>query len=684
MAKFPPVMKGAVGMLHGGDYNPDQWIDLKDTIWKKDMELARKAGINTLSVGIFSWAMLEPTEGEYHFEWLDEVMDMLHANGIRAVLATPSGARPAWLSRKYPEVLRVNHDRQKQLFGGRHNHCASSPVYREKVKKINTLLAERYKDHPALAMWHISNEYSGDCHCELCQERFRAYLKDRYGDIETLNRAWWNSFWAHHYSCFEEIESPTMPSWLGERESLGLKLAWRRFSSWQTVDFYLNEIEPLKRITPDVPCTTNMMSTYTGIDYFDLGRVLDVSSWDNYPQWRGTIEDVQVGEAAAFKHDLMRGVCGQKPFMMMESSPSSVNWHDVNKLRRPGTVLLQGMQAVAHGSDSVQYFQFRKGRGQSEKFHGAVVDHEGSENTRVFKEVAKVGETLARIGCVAGTAPENKIALVYDWENRWALDEAEFGIREKHYERTVRQHHTALLRAGYGVDVIDQTCDLSRYTVLSAPMCYMLRGDFAKRVEQFVKDGGTFVMTYCTGYVDGEDLCFTGGFPGPLRKVAGLWAEEIDVLYPQDGNKFTYDGHTYNVHEWAELSHPDEDTKVLATYESDFYAGMPVVTRHTYGKGACLYIAARTSESFLTTFYKKTVARAGIRPIVERLPFGVSATQRVGEPGEEYTFLVSYLPSPSRLTLEGRYTDVETGEAVAGEITLRARQVRVLKRTVEA
>lgn len=676
MAKFPPAMKGAAGILHGGDYNPDQWMDMKDTIWKKDMELAKKAGINTLSVGIFSWSMLEPAEGVYRFEWLDEVMDMLHENGIRAVLATPSGARPAWMARKYPEVLRVNHERLKEHFGGRHNHCASSPVYREKVQKINTLLAERYKDHPALAMWHISNEYNGECHCENCQRRFRAFLKDRYGDIETLNRSWWNAFWAHRYSSFDEIESPSP---IGERSSQGLKLAWRRFCSWQTVDFYLHEIEPLKRIAPDIPCTTNLMSTYTGIDYFDLGKVLDVSSWDNYPRWKGTMEDVHVAEDTAFRHDLMRGVGGRKPFLMMESSPSAVNWHEVNKLRRPGTVTMQGLQAVAHGSDSVQYFQFRKGRGQSEKFHGAVIDHEGSEHTRVFKEVAQVGERLGRIGCVAGSAPENEVAVVYDWENRWALDESEFGIRDKQYERTVRQHHTALMRGGFGVDVIDQTIDLSPYKVVTAPMSYMLRGDFADRVRRFVAEGGTFVLTYASGYVDGEDMCFLGGFPGPLRDVAGVWAEEVDVLYPGESNRFNYDGHSYNVHEWAELIHPDADTKVLATFENDFYAGMPAVTRHAYGQGVCLYVAARTSESFLKVFYEKACTKAGVKPIVDQLPYGVGVTERVGEGDERYTFLINYMPVAANVALGRAYTDVETGAPVEGEISLAAREVRVLK-----
>lgn len=679
MARFAPVVKGSVGLLHGGDYNPDQWMDLKDTIWKRDMELAKKAGLNTLSVGIFAWAALEPREGEYHFEWMDEVMDMLHANGMRAVLATPSGARPAWMAKKYPEVLRVDPERKKGLYGGRHNHCASSPIYRAKVKQMNTLLAERYKDHPALGMWHISNEYGGECHCENCQKRFREWLERRYGDIQTLNAKWWNAFWAHEYTCFEEIESPTYPSYLGECHSHGLLLAWRRFTSWQTVDFYNAEIEPLKRITPDVPCTTNMMGTYPTIDYFALGRALDVSSWDNYPKWRGTMEDVQVAEESAFLHDLMRGVGGQKPFMLMESSPSAVNWQEVNKLRRPGATMLQGMQAIAHGSDSVQYFQFRKSRGQSEKFHGAVVDHVGTDETRVFKDVSEVGARLKGLAQLAGTAPENKIALVYDWENRWAMEAAQFGVQDKQYERTVRQHHTALMRAGYMVDVIDQTCDLSGYAMVCAPMCYMLREGFADRVKAFVQNGGRFVTTYASGYVDEEDLCFTGGFPGPLREVTGIWAEEVDALYNDESNKFYYDGHTYNVIEWAELIHLDT-AKALATYQEDFYEGMPVITHNVYGKGDCLYIAARTSESFLSMFYSRcTKRRLGLAPLVEPLPYGVGVTQRVGDADERYTFLLNYKPSSARVKLGNGYIDADTGEATEAEIILNPREVRVFK-----
>jgi beta-galactosidase len=677
MAQYPPIMKGMPVLLHGGDYNPEQWLEQKNTIWKEDMALAKEAGVNTLSVGIFSWAMLEPQEGHYNFGWMDEVMDMLHQNGIRAVLATPSGARPPWLAEKYPEVLRVTNTRQKMLYSGRHNHCLTSPLYREKVAQINEQLALRYGKHPALGMWHISNEYSGECHCPLCQKAFRAWLAERYGTIENLNHAWWNGFWSHWYTSFEQIESPTAPDWLGENENLGHILAWRRFSSWHHCDFYAHEIEPLKRITPDIPCTTNLMGTYPGIDYFAMGKLLDRSSWDNYPVWTGTEKDAEMGAETAFKHDLMRGVGGNKPFMMMESSPAPVNWQPINTLRRPGTVFLQGMQAIAHGSDSVQYFQFRKGRGGFEQYHGAIVDHVGSDDTRVFREVRTVGEALKRLVPVCGSAPENKIALIYDWENRWALEAAKFGSIKKDYEQTAIVHHTALMNNGFGVDVLDETGDLSGYKLVIAPMCYMLRGDFAQKVDAFVKSGGTFVTTYMSGYVDTENLCFLGGFPGPLMDVTGIWAEELDTLPSERVNTFDYEGQTYVCREYFELTHL-KTAKSLGEYQGDFYAGMPAVTKNEYGLGRCYYIAARTGVDFLTALYRDAALEAGVRPVFADLPSGVGATLRVGENGREYRFIMNYLPRESRVLVEKKQRDLLTGRLLTGEVTLPPRGVLVL------
>jgi beta-galactosidase len=634
----PPIVTKFPHILHGGDYNPDQWIPWKDTIWKEDMRLAKLAGINSLSVGIFSWSALEPREGEFHFEWLDEVMDMLADHGMIAVLATPSGARPAWMSRKYPEVLRVNNLRQRNLHGQRHNHCLSSPVYRQKTGRINTLLAERYGDHRALGVWHISNEYGGECHCPLCQEKFRGYLKEKYHTLENLNTAWWTSFWSHTYSDWGEIESPS-PA--GEADLHGLNLEWKRFTTEQYVDFYLHETEPLRRLSPGTPCTTNLMGTYPGIDYARFAGVLDLVSWDSYPQWTGTDTDIETGSRFSFYHDLNRGL-KDKPFMLMESSPSATNWRPIAKLHRPNVHILQSLQALAHGADTVQYFQFRKGRGGPEKFHGAVVDHEGSENTRVFREVAALGERLKGLDGIIGAPSPAKTALIYDWNVRWALEDAKGFLQAKTgYEDTVVEHYRAFWRRGIPVDVIDSTRSLDKYDVVAAPMLYMLREGAAARIEAFVQRGGVFIATYLSGYVDSTDLCFLGGFPGPLKDTLGIWCEEIDALYPGEENSLVWKDTGYRSFDLCELIHP-RGAEVLGSYGGGFYAGRPALTVNQRGRGRAYFIAPRTGPDFLDDFYGMIAAEAGLKPVLDApLPPGTTAQVRRGG-GREFVFVMNF------------------------------------------
>jgi beta-galactosidase len=645
--RHQPIAKNMPHMLHGGDYNPDQWIRWKDTVWKEDMRLAKLAGINSLSVGIFAWAMLEPEEGKYQFGWLDEVMDMLAENNISAVLATPSAARPAWMSQKYPEVLRVNSDRRRILHNGRHNHCLTSPVYREKTAAINTALAERYKSHPALGVWHISNEFGGECHCPLCQERFRGYLKKRYGSLDALNVAWWADFWAHTFTDWSQIESPC-PWPQGETSVHGLNLDWMRFTTEQYVDFYLHETKPLKAITPEIPCTANLMGTYPGIDYFRLAQVLDVVSWDSYPQWTGTDKDIGTAVYFSFLHDLNRSLKG-KPFMLMESSPSATNWRPVAKLHRPNVHMLQSMQAIAHGSDTVQYFQFRKSRGSAEKLHAAVVDHVGTENTRVFRDIAELGKRLAGMDAIVGTATPAETAVVYDWQNRWALDDAKGFLQQKTaYHDTVVSHYAAFWRQGIPVDVIDSTLiakpgNIDKYRLLVAPMLYMLRPGVAEAIGNFVQQGGTFIATYITGNVDENDLCFSGGFPGPLRGTLGIWCEEVDSLYPEDRNALVWKGKRYEAFDFCERIHA-EGAAVLGTYGDDFYAGQPALTVNSHGKGKAFFIAARTGEDFLDDFYRDITAGAGVKRILDKeLPRGVTAQVR-RDGSTDYVFLLNFTP----------------------------------------
>lgn len=377
-------------LLHGADYNPEQWLDTPEVL-EEDIRLMQQAGINCVSVGIFSWTALEPAEGAYTFQWLDQVIEHLYENGIYTVLATPSGAKPGWMAKKYPEILRVEADRRRNLQGGRHNHCYTSPVYREMVTRMNTRLARRYAHHPGVILWHVSNEIQGECHCPLCQAAFRSWLKEKYGSLEKLNKAYWTAFWSHTYTDWEEIESPAPQ---GETNVHGLVLDWRRFCTAQTVDFFRVETAPLRAENPEIPVTMNMMGFYDGIDYWQFLPELDIISWDSYPGWHNG--DGNEGGNAVWNGaycDAMRAM-KHKPWLLMENSPSTTNWIGASRHKRPGFHRLTAIQNLAHGSDSIQYFQWRQSRGSCEKFHSAVVSHNPSPEVRIFREVAGVGAML--------------------------------------------------------------------------------------------------------------------------------------------------------------------------------------------------------------------------------------------------------------------------------------------------
>lgn len=668
MNKFPPVAPKVPFILHGGDYNPDQWLSRPD-ILAEDIRLMKLAGVNCVSLGIFAWAALEPSDGVYEFGWLDRIMDSLYENGIYTILATPSGARPAWLDAKYPTALRVNADRTRNLHGGRHNHCYTSPDFRRKVTDMNTALAKRYANHPGLIMWHVSNEYGGECHCPLCQDAWRAWLRERYhNDINELNEAWWTYFWAHKFTSFEEIESPSPR---GESEIHGMNLDWRRFVTHQTQDFIENETAPLRKYTPDIPVTINMMGTYDGLNYWELKNSVDVISWDSYPSWHSDwSSDARLAQSTAFVHDVNRSLLG-KPFMLMESTPSLVNWQAVCKLKRPGMHRIASLLAVAHGSDTVQYFQWRKSRGASEKFHGAVVDHEGSENTRVFREVAALGADLKKLTPIVGTTTPADVAIIYDWENNWAINNLQGLNRRRNYYGTCIQFYEYFESRGISADVISSECDLSKYKVVCAPMLYMLRDGVADRLRAFVAAGGRLVTTYLTGYVDKTDLCFLGGFPGAgLRELIGIWAEEIDTLYPSDKQSVAFaSGGSFPVTDYCELIHP-EGADVLATYESDFYAGQPAATVRRFGDGYAYHIAARTDSAGvgrLLSIVCEGIALERARATCMNPDVRIS----VRTDGEhDYVFALNFGEAEADVAFDGAARDLLTDKTHTGGIKL--------------
>ncbi|WP_248548820.1 beta-galactosidase [Paenibacillus odorifer] len=684
--KHSPISRKAGVMLHGADYNPEQWLKYPEVL-REDIRLMKLAGCNVMSVGIFSWVSLEPEEGVFTFEWLDGVLDSFAENGIYAILATPSGARPAWMSQKYPEVLRVERNRVHNLHGFRHNHCFTSPVYREKTAILNAKLAERYSQHPAIIGWHISNEFGGECHCELCQDAFREWLKVKYNNsLDEVNHAWWATFWSHTYTSWSQIESPAPH---GETQVHGLNLDWRRFVSERTIDFCQHEINTVRPYNPELPITTNM-HMIDGIDYRELAKILDVVSWDAYPDWHYTEEgdDTRLAAWTAMHYDLMRSF-KKKPFLLMESTPSLTNWQSVSKLKRPGMHKLSSLQAVAHGSDSVQYFQWRKSRGSSEKFHGAVVDHSGHSETRVFQDVAEVGKTLAGMTEVVGTSTPAQTAIIFDWDNRWAIKDAQ-GIRNSglRYEETVLQHYRALWELGIPVDIIGSGDDLSAYKLVVAPMLYLISEENGKLIEKYVEQGGTFLATYWSGVVNETDLCHLGGFPGPLRRTLGIWAEETEGLHSRDlnglvmevGNKLKLSG-DYDAHEIAELIHL-EGAEALGHYRNDFYAGRPALTVNRFGEGNAYHLATRVKESsFYVELYAAITSKAGItRAMDSELPAGVTAQLRTdGE--SDYVFVQNFSGSPQTVELDGaEYTDLETGLSAPALLNLAVNGLAMLKR----
>ena len=669
MATFTPRFPR---FLHGGDYNPDQWLNCPE-ILERDVQLMQQAHVNCVSVGIFSWALLEPEEGRYDFVWLDQVIDRLWKGGIHVILATPSGARPAWMAQKYPEVLHVNKQLERNHFGGRHNHCMTSPVYREKVRAINHALAERYSKHPAVILWHLSNEYSGDCYCPLCQEKFRAWLREKYGTLDNLNEKWWTGFWSMRYTDWSQIEPPSPR---GQMSNPAMLVDWRRFSTQQCKDFMTMERDTVKAVNPELLCTANLMERFWDYDYFSLGEAMDVISWDAYPAWGGT-DDVATAAEFACNHDLMRSFKHQ-PFLLMESTPSLVNWHPHNRTKRPGMHELGSMQAVAHGSQSVLYFQWRQGRGGAEMFHGAVVDHYGEPDTRTFRDVTKVGEDLEKLQPIYDTERTAKACILYDTENRWAIDFAQAGNNgAMKYFDTVVMHYRALWEQGYAVDFCDmrECTDLSGYDLVSAPMLFMTRNGIEKKLRAFVERGGVLLTTYWSGVVDAYDLAYLGAAPHDLTDVLGLRATELDALYPEQSNGLrTKDGAAYKITELCGLVEL-RGAEAEGTYTSDWYAGQPCLTRHTYGKGEAWYLAAKADQNALNVLYRRLAERAGLpRAMDTELPYGVVAVERGG-----VVFLQNYSGEERTVALDKAYHELLTDRDVSGEVTLPVCGVMVLK-----
>lgn len=664
-------------ILYGGDYNPEQW---PEEVWQEDMRLLKKAHINMVTLNVFSWAALQPDENTYDFTRLDKIMELVRENGLKVCMATSTGAHPAWMAKRHPDILRTEANGMKRKFGGRHNSCPNSPSYRHYAPKLASELAKRYKNYDNIVAWHVSNEFGGECYCENCERAFREWLKDKYGTIDEVNRSYNTAFWGHTFYDWEEIVLPNLLSEHFEHNGhmatmfQGISLDYMRFMSDSMLNCFRMEYDVIKKEMPDIPITTNLMGFYKNLDYQKWAKYMDFVSWDSYPMQQDTPAET------ALNHDLMRGVGAQNSFVLMEQTPSVTNWHPYNRLKRPGVMRLLSFQAAAHGADALQFFQIRRTVGACEKFHGAVIDHAGREDTRVFREVTKLGKDLECLGeeILDGRTPA-ETAIVFDWDNWWALEySAGPSIRMKYLD-AVKDYYAPLFEQNIPVDIISVEDDLSTYKVVFAPLLYMSKTGFDEKIRKFTADGGTFITTYFSGIVDEHDLVHPGGYPGPLKDILGIWVEEQDALPEGERNAFVYEGCEYPAEMLCDIMHL-EGAECVSSYLNDFYQNTPVITTNSYGQGKAWYVGTRSSRSFYKEFVKNIMKTAGVHGVMIT-PEGVEAAVRENEKGT-FIFLLNHNEKEEEIVLEtGCRGLLDKVDYACGEsVTLAPKEIMVLKR----
>ena len=670
-------MKKFRGILYGGDYNPNQW---PKEIWKEDMRIFKNAHINSATINVFSWAKLQPSEDLYDFSQLDEIIAMLSEENYEIVLATSTGALPAWMVAKYPEVARTDYEGRHHKFGQRHNACPNSPVFQKFSAALAGKLAQRYGSNPHVKCWHISNEYSGDCYCENCEKAFRVWLKEKYKTIGALNKAWNMEFWGHTVYDWDEIVLPNVLSegFGNDRTAFaGISIDYRRFNSDGMLSNYKNERDAIREFDKETPITTNLMGTYKGLDYFKWAKEMDIISWDNYPSYNTPWSE------SAMCHDLMRGL-KNAPFMLMEQTPSQQNWQPYNSLKRPGQMRAQSYQTIAHGADTIQFFQLRRSVGACEKFHGAVIAHAGTENTRVFREVQQLGEELERLGDILpGSVNEAKTGIVFDWDNYWALEYTSGPSVDLTYVKHIHAYYEYFYDKNIAVNLIPVDADFSSYQLIVAPVLYMVKEGMAEALEEFVKNGGTLVLTYMSGIVGESDNVHLGGYPGPLRKLAGVWVEEIDALAPEQFNEVVMTSQkTYSCGLVCDLMHL-EGAECLGTYGTDFYEGMPAVTHNRFGKGHVYYVGTHIEKQGLYEILNIVVNSAAVESIVSDGD-GLEIVCRKTQDSKIY-FVMNFSevqqPIPA---LFYQCQDLLSGEIVSENTLLKKYDVYIFERKVGA
>ncbi|MET0671902.1 MAG: beta-galactosidase [Microbacterium pygmaeum] len=650
-------------MLYGADYNPDQW---PEEVWDEDVRLMREAGVTIVSLGIFAWSRIQPAEGVWDFDWLDTVIDTLHAGGIQVNLATATASPPPWVSATYPETLPADQSGASYWPGSRQHFAPSSPTYRRLAGDLVRRLAQRYVAHPAVVMWHVGNEFG--CHLwmdfsDAARDAYRGWLAGRYGAIDALNDAWGTNFWSQRYGDFDEIFPPRLAPYSHNPSSM---LDWRRFTSDMLLECYLMEREILLEAGATQPITTNFMGPFKPADYRTWAPFMDVIADDCYPD---PTNPHRVRDAA-FQRDLVRSLKPGVPWLLMEQATDAVNWRPTNPGKRPGVLAAETAQSIARGADGIMFFQWRQSRAGSEKFHSAMLPHAGTE-TRTWREVTDLGSRLGALPELPAPGRDARVALVFDWENWWAVEERDHPVQLDYLALSL-EWYGALHARGLMVDIVAPEGVDDGYDLVLAPALYLLREEGAAALTRFVEGGGTLLTGPFSDIVDGNDQFRSGGFLTQLGPVLGIRFEDFGALGgqstggsgvgaqtaaagPGEGEtvRFRLGGATGIGRQVAEIVHATE-AEVVSTFEDGAAAGEPALTAHRYGDGQGWYVATLPDEAGLDAVIGAVIAASAVQPVVADLPPGVEAARR----GDLVT-LINHGEHTVEFALAG--TDAETG-----------------------
>ncbi|GAA2032230.1 beta-galactosidase [Terrabacter terrae] len=647
----------------GGDYTPEQW---PREVWKEDVHLMREAGVNLVNVAIFGWSLIEPADGVFDFSTFDEVLDLLHGADIAVDLATATASPPAWLVTAHPEIRPVGPAGEVLGFGGRQSWCPSSPLYREYSVRLTEKIAEHYADHPVLALWHVSNElgcHNARCFCDISAAHFRTWLQDRYGDVNTLNDAWGTQFWSQLYTSFEQVQPPRLaPTYPNPTQQLD----FARFSSDALRDQLVAEADVLRRVSPEVPVTTNfmVMGETRNMDYAAWAADVDLVSNDHYLLEGAAEPQLEL----AFSADLTRGVASGRPWMVMEQSTSAVNWGHVNRPKKAGELRRNSLSQVARGADAISYFQWRQSRAGAEKYHSAMVPHAGAES-RVFREVSALGADLAALEPVLGSTVTSDVALLFDWDSWWSSELDSHPSQDFRYRQVALEWYESFWRRGICVDVVPATTDLAAYRLVVVPALHLVTDAVADAVAAFAEAGGTVLVTYFSGIVDEFDHVRLGGYPGAFRDLLGVRVEEFSPL--REGESVTLsDGST--AARWSE-DLAVVDAEPVLDYASGSYAGQPALTRRALEHGAAWYVSTALPDATRDAVVDRLVADTDVAPVAVANR-GLELVRRTGPRGR-FLFAVNHTGGPLTVRTSGRSllagTDVgPVVEVAAGDVVV--------------